>query len=67
MAVHWHQQPDGKTRISRDFVSPSAAQRGASLLESVCDEAFQPVPQPSIDEHNPAAYAAATARITDEE
>jgi hypothetical protein len=65
MAVNWHQLDDGKTRISRDFVSPAAAQRGASLLESICDEAFQPVPQP--DEHNPAAYAAASARITDEE
>lgn len=37
-------------RISRDFVSDSAAQRGASLLESVCDEAFQPVPQPDPSE-----------------
>lgn len=55
MAVHWHQLPDGKTRISRDFVSPAAAQRGASLLESVCDEAFQPVPQSSGEELNPVA------------
>lgn len=50
MAVQWHRQPDGRMRISRDFVSDSAAQRGASLLESVCDEAFQPAPQPDMAE-----------------
>lgn len=55
MAVTWHQQPDGKTRISRDFASPAAAQRGASLLESVCDEAFQPVPQPTDEPLNPVS------------
>lgn len=55
MAVSYEQQEDGKYRVFRDFVSLGAASRAASLLESVCDEAFQPVPQPSGEELNPVA------------
>lgn len=69
MAVTWHRQPNGRMRISRDFSSDSAAARGASLLESVCDEAFQPVPQPPNTAHpfDPVAAEEEAVLLIDED
>jgi len=46
MAVTYEHTKDGGYRVSREFRSLSAAARGASLLESVCEAAFGPPTKP---------------------